>query len=598
MSFAAHGNWCGPGWSARQWKDAKDLTEEDKQVEAIDELDQACKEHDIGIAEGDPLANQKFYTKAAQAGWYGLTLAQFVKIGGPPLQNYLRGGEEVNQSLTKRRNMVKGEWIGAKRRTPKDNEEYYEAWKSENSIRLKENAKKKKEELKEFNRDENRVYNPSSTDEESKQADDRVIEAIVDMQGDTPMMAPGEDPNLTAGKTASQSSSQFNSSARRTINFDSPNMNGDAGEPMQVLSNRQSNESSASNGKTSRETPVMYNARAEMGIFTETRTVYLPLTVYFSINNCRQTNGIPVRIRMDWPYDIFKNTTLVAQSISSTFGTNTKRARGVSNDQAMSNDRFAAVGADAHLQPINSRDPASNRGQLIPFPHTVVGSTNAVPTGTTRTSSFGAIADAACVPAYRKFYAKNYQYAHCMETDYKITYWSADANEHFQNITVFEAKECISTGNVDFTPSDQPLGLIQHWPHLKQHNIRQRTTESPQSKYVISGTWTDNEHYINKMVANDENNKVWHKLAANDFTEKDPAFREELQLIHYQNEDSISSPAYVNMRIDLRYKIQFKDIASGLRWLGTGNPYTMTSADCIQVPITREQIKCDGYDDL
>ena len=96
MSFAAHGNWCGPGWSARQWKDAKDLTEEDKQVEAVDALDQACKEHDIGIAEGDPLANKKFYEKAAAAGWYGLTLAQFVKIGGPSLQNYLRGGELVN----------------------------------------------------------------------------------------------------------------------------------------------------------------------------------------------------------------------------------------------------------------------------------------------------------------------------------------------------------------------------------------------------------------------------------------------------------------------------------------------------------------------
>jgi hypothetical protein len=93
MSFRAHGNWCGPGWSAGQWKDAKDLTEEDKQVEAIDALDQACKEHDIGIAEGDPLANQKFYTKAAQAGWYGLTMAQLVRIGGPSLQNYLRGSD-------------------------------------------------------------------------------------------------------------------------------------------------------------------------------------------------------------------------------------------------------------------------------------------------------------------------------------------------------------------------------------------------------------------------------------------------------------------------------------------------------------------------
>lgn len=44
-----HGNWCGPGWTAGQYKDAKDLTDADRQVPATSALDAACKAHDIGL---------------------------------------------------------------------------------------------------------------------------------------------------------------------------------------------------------------------------------------------------------------------------------------------------------------------------------------------------------------------------------------------------------------------------------------------------------------------------------------------------------------------------------------------------------------------
>lgn len=50
MSFAYHGNYCGPGWSAGQYKDAKDLTQQDfDRVPAIDTLDEICKAHDYDI---------------------------------------------------------------------------------------------------------------------------------------------------------------------------------------------------------------------------------------------------------------------------------------------------------------------------------------------------------------------------------------------------------------------------------------------------------------------------------------------------------------------------------------------------------------------
>lgn len=81
-----HGNWCGPGWTAGQYKDAKDLTEEDRNVPAIDALDQACKEHDIELADNPEQANEinaKFINTVKGMGVKGALFALAVGIAGP-----------------------------------------------------------------------------------------------------------------------------------------------------------------------------------------------------------------------------------------------------------------------------------------------------------------------------------------------------------------------------------------------------------------------------------------------------------------------------------------------------------------------------------
>lgn len=49
MSFAYHGNWCGPGWTAGKYMSAKDATEDDFNVDPIDRQDAICKAHDYQI---------------------------------------------------------------------------------------------------------------------------------------------------------------------------------------------------------------------------------------------------------------------------------------------------------------------------------------------------------------------------------------------------------------------------------------------------------------------------------------------------------------------------------------------------------------------
>lgn len=82
-----YGNWCGPGWTAGQYKDAKDLTDEDRNVPAIDELDAHCKTHDILLHDYPEYAdeiNQEFVNQVKGIGVTGALFALAVSVAGPP----------------------------------------------------------------------------------------------------------------------------------------------------------------------------------------------------------------------------------------------------------------------------------------------------------------------------------------------------------------------------------------------------------------------------------------------------------------------------------------------------------------------------------
>lgn len=83
-----YGNWCGPGWSAGQRKDAKDLTPQDYDVPAINELDQICKNHDIDLLHARTRAdfkraNRKFVNAASKLGMTGYVMSFLVGNYGP-----------------------------------------------------------------------------------------------------------------------------------------------------------------------------------------------------------------------------------------------------------------------------------------------------------------------------------------------------------------------------------------------------------------------------------------------------------------------------------------------------------------------------------
>lgn len=88
MSLRGHGNWCGPGWTAGQYKNAEDMNADDMNVPAIDQLDQLCKEHDIALYNAESPddvanANRIFIQRAKMEGFTGNVFSQLVEWFGP-----------------------------------------------------------------------------------------------------------------------------------------------------------------------------------------------------------------------------------------------------------------------------------------------------------------------------------------------------------------------------------------------------------------------------------------------------------------------------------------------------------------------------------
>jgi hypothetical protein len=88
-----YGNWCGPYWTAGQVKSTSELTQEDFNVPALNELDEVCKQHDIDLFQASNSrdvrrANRRFQTAAASLGVTGRIFSWLVGRFGPNVPNF------------------------------------------------------------------------------------------------------------------------------------------------------------------------------------------------------------------------------------------------------------------------------------------------------------------------------------------------------------------------------------------------------------------------------------------------------------------------------------------------------------------------------
>lgn len=612
----AHGNWCGPGWTAGQYKDAKDITPEDYDVPAVDALDQACKDHDIGLYEGDPEANDEFYQKAYESGWTGTLFMLAVAGIGPPSHSYLR--EEYGDDMA--------EDIHNRIFNPPEHT-------GQGMARLR-SAKKKPE--REFTAEEKQVLAESDAlvnpDEESK-------EEIIS-RGDIMAHDPNWDPDVVMTPAASKrTQSDLTRSqrskfprlreARQNRAARALNMEGDNGDvPMAAV---RAEGVPASRGTAKMVTMPMYR-EPEYNPLTETRTCKLPLTIYLSLNRLNHMrpngNAAPLRLRLNSPYDILKGVTLQTQVVS------TARAEGISNDYAVS---------------MKGTDVYENGAYLVPFPTTVVGPNAA----TNDQSSYGSLTLQDTVqPANRAYYFRNWTAWAPLKTDYKITILNAANQESdLSQVKFFTTKEQYTSvqGDAGSLVPMGPLEAALRFPNLTEHNVHPRNMNTNSSDYVVmSGSWTPNSvRTLN--VFNEEDVRVWNKTGLGaGIAEMDPMNYECLTIMAYKHDMFPVAPrkdtefevsttttdvlgpvsvtgspwtpqpatfvsktgiqrAYLqenrpnlNLKIEMDFTVQVRDLGRNRRYLlnsDTLDTPLLVLGDMLQIPNTRELVPSTGHND-
>lgn len=601
MSFAGHGNWCGPGWSAGQWKDAKDLTEEDKQIPAVDELDQACKNHDIAIAEGDPDANPNFYEEATAAGWFGTAAAALVAIGGPSSHSYLRGDDNMpTQRLTREQ---KRKQIQERAREKQIKQE--KIWDAESTDIAMENLRKRKasNELDDTDNREREVID--LVEEEEKEdasmndatADQEVIESLVDNNGNSNFVTPQRNPpqiqpSLTREERPLRGERSEGSLTNLLTQVDT-NMDVTEAAPMAMRAAAASGDSG--NPSKNRSVAVKYDSRQELGFFTETRTAMLPVSIYFSINKLDAQEPVRFTFVLNDTYNIFREQIFIPQNfpdaatnahvpsrwtttVPASSGTNAHtqtsdyrpaqyvnpvvRSKGVSSDMAYSLIQSQQNGVKM------TKPVGVNYGRALQFPFTT--KSDIVGTALKTTSGnigYGPGKAAGDYPmAWRDYYERCYRMRHVMKTEWRLTMENAQEGVYHRGV-VLEAVDTITNAPLSssyITPISKPLAQMVRFKNIKETRLKALNAQGGSTVNVLSGVWTDNSSR-RRDVVDEENISDWYPTGAKNGP-SGKEWEERQTLLFYNDQFSGNQNGYFNCKLDLMYHVQYRDLKPFVRY--------------------------------
>lgn len=317
-------------------------------------------------------------------------------------------------------------------------------------------------------------------------------------------------------------------------------------------------------GNGTGETPVELNLPRELGIFTETRTTILPLRFGVSFNKMRYNlvEANVLKIRMNAPYNILKDTTFVNHDET------TSSNGGIGTHQAIA---YKQTGAEA--------DAGTNSSAHFSFETTLVPAT----AQTASTTGSGVVADANCVPGWRKWYEKIYESYHVIETQYRITFINPESAIG-RRVRAYVDKDVYttnSTGNV-MPVNAEPLYMNSVWKNIDTVILGERNNYDEPWMKTITGTWRPN--IWSKNTLNAEDIKAWYASGA----EPSPAWTENLVICGMTDEHN-TSPSNMNAFVELRYIVQWKDLKTGFRYPKATDSTTALNmpGDVIQIPNTQ-----------
>lgn len=311
-------------------------------------------------------------------------------------------------------------------------------------------------------------------------------------------------------------------------------------------------------GTGSGETPVTMGVEPKLGLFGETHTAILPFRFGFSFNHINSTQNANnfARIRMNAPYNILRDMTF-AQNLEGG-GTN----YGPSSHQA-----------DAYT--------TNNPATFNSFETTLTAATSA--NSATATTS-GVVADSAAIPGWRVWFEKIYESYHVMETQYRITFVNPETTVGNRQRVYIDKDVYTTTSTGNAMPTDpQPIYLNSIWKGVDTLIIEERNNNDSNGWIKqVSGTWRPNEWAKNTLNAEDI--KGWYTTGV----EPNPAWVENLVILA-RSDEYCTNPTNLNVFVELRYVVQFKDLKQGFRYPQSTDSTTAlnTPGDILQVPNTR-----------
>jgi len=324
--------------------------------------------------------------------------------------------------------------------------------------------------------------------------------------------------------------------------------------------------STASSGVVNSETPVDMKVPRDWMIFTETRTALLPLTVYWSHVGIQNTtnagagyskDGITqycnmIRLRLNDPLNLLTSMEF----------------------------RNSAVGTSdrgTHIKPVDPNN-AVNVSRTFPTQLILDGSPAA-----------NAYAVAKTKPAWWNWYAKQYQHYHVIKTKYKLTFvnpkddFSDGDTTQTDIILYYEHDVRTAADDTNTMPrTDQQLRpfMLNSWKRVQQKKMtgkRPWGADNKQSDQILEGEWEYGKWKGN--TTNQEEIKTWYPtsvqggaVAEEGGVTISPAWGEELVIVPRISELATNNFACMNVKCEILYEIQFKDLTPSYRYPDYDSP--------------------------
>lgn len=585
MKVAYYGNYCGPGWVGGKYIGEREATEDDFKKPPIDEFDAICKRHDYAIFKAHQLpetekrlalkeADRTFSKEIKDAEIPGVldNIADILVWAGGPgpklrisdgtpdditeLQTRNSVAQELGQSLQNRMNEIDEEvenlnialglssdWTIPQDTTTTDTSMLGKRQR-ENSIEISTDL----------------AGNINNQQFYQDVEDVEVINSLLNMSDTTQDDTNTGEPQAKVARTESMTSIQ-------------------------------------------KETPISKVLRIERNLFQETATVSLPVTFYLSLNRLNQALPVSLFVRMNHPMFILKDNTLVSQEVPTNPASFNGRKFGLSNDMATNEIHHGAYNGTLTASPF--KGSWYNQYCLAPFPTTVQGNSggNNNRGNANAYGSYGETGEKTIIPENLRYYAALYEWMTTLSTNYKITIVNASSDWKSEVIFV-QSNDVYSLGQSRATgcfPADLALATAMAQPNVKKETVDPKNLNNSQTKEytIMQGKW--NPALFKKDVKNDGDNKTWTKTEPQtksgesstsyitvdaSITEKNPYFYEGLGLHAYARDFSSDRQTCINLKVELEYICQFKDLRAPARYPRSAD----ISATAPQILLSTKQI--------